>query len=129
MMKRSLKIYPASLLKRCRTPFNGSVNSPRKDWKRLKAWYGRIEPLAVNYTKLDKPFKEMRDIIGELFALLADYARHSRDDQLFERFASGCLPYTFTEYSQYLYENGGTRNGWRFTASSVFPSGKSKRTS
>ncbi|AFZ92438.1 hypothetical protein C7M22_00966 [Bacillus velezensis] len=76
----------------------------KKDWKRLKAWYGRIEPLAVNYTKLDKPFKEMRDIIGELFALLADYARHSRDDQLFERFASGCLPYTFTEYSQYLYE-------------------------
>ncbi len=58
----------------------------------------------MNYTKLDKPFKEMRDIIGELFALLADYARHSRDDQLFERFASGCLPYTFTEYSQYLYE-------------------------
>ncbi len=46
----------------------------------------------------------MRDIIGELFALLADYARHSRDDQLFERFASGRLPYTFTEYSQYLYE-------------------------
>ena len=104
----------------------GELTAKRLETAESMVW---IEPLAVNYTKLDKPFKEMRDIIGELFALLADYARHSRDDQLFERFASGCLPYTFTEYSQYLYENGGTRSGWRFTASSVFPSGKSKRTS
>ncbi|MCY8994685.1 SWIM zinc finger family protein [Bacillus inaquosorum] len=76
----------------------------KKDWKRLKTWYQRIEPIAMGYTKLDKPFKEIRDVIGELFLLLNAYVKQTNDQALFERYAAGCLPYTFTEYSHHLYE-------------------------
>ncbi|WP_406621009.1 SWIM zinc finger family protein [Bacillus atrophaeus] len=78
--------------------------SAKKDWKRLKTWYQRIEPIAIGYTKLDKPFKEIRDVISELFFVLNVYVKQTNDHALFERYAAGCLPYTFTEYNHYLYE-------------------------
>lgn len=42
----------------------------------------------MGYTKLDKPFKEMRDVIGELFLLLNAYVQQTNDQALFERFAA-----------------------------------------
>ena len=55
----------------------------------------------MGYTKLDKPFKEIRDVIGELFLLLNAYVKQTNDQALFERFAAGCLPYTFTAVNVY----------------------------
>lgn len=101
-----------------------SEMTAKKDWKRLKTWYQQIEPIAMGYTKLDKPFKEIRDVIGELFLLLNAYVQQTNDQALFERFAAGCLPYTFTEYSHHLYEKNAMPSGLKFIALSAFPSMK-----
>lgn len=101
-----------------------SEMTAKKDWKRLKTWYQQIEPIAMGYTKLDKPFKEIRDVIGELFLLLNAYVKQTNDQALFERFAASCLPYTFTEYSHHLYEKNAMPSGLKFIALSAFPSMK-----
>lgn len=78
----------------------------------------------MGYTKLDKPFKEIRDVISELFLLLNVYVKQTNDQALFERYAAGCLPFTFTEYSHHLYEKNDMPSGSKFTALSAFPSMK-----
>lgn len=80
-----------------------SVMTAKKDWKRLKKWYERMEGIVEGFSKLDRPYREIRDALSEFFLFLDNYSKNANDEQLYERYCKKCLPYTFTEYSQFLY--------------------------
>ncbi|MFO6497766.1 MULTISPECIES: SWIM zinc finger family protein [Bacillus] len=79
------------------------IMTAKKDWKRLKKWYEQLENLVEGFCRLDKPYREIRDVLSEFFLFLGDYSHHTKDEHVFERYCRKCLPYTFTEYSQFLY--------------------------
>lgn len=79
------------------------IMTAKKDWKRLKKWYEHLEPLVEGFCKLDKPYRDIRDVLSEFFLFLGDYSKNANDEHLYERYCKKCLPYTFTEYSHFLY--------------------------
>ncbi|MED1740668.1 SWIM zinc finger family protein [Bacillus swezeyi] len=79
------------------------VMTAKKDWKRLKKWYEHLENLAEGFCRLDKPYREIRDVLSEFFLFLGDYSKNTKDKHIYERYSRKCLPYTFTEYSHFLY--------------------------
>ncbi|MCJ8220985.1 SWIM zinc finger family protein [Bacillus paralicheniformis] len=80
-----------------------SVMTAKKDWKRLKKWYEHLEQLASGFCRLDKPYREIRDVLSEFFLFLSDYSKNAKEEHVYERYCKKCLPYTFTEYSHFLY--------------------------
>ncbi|MDA7025445.1 SWIM zinc finger family protein [Bacillus sp. CLL-7-23] len=75
----------------------------KKDWKRLKKWYDSLQSLTTRFCKLNRPYQDIREVLSEFLLMLGDYSRQTKDDPLYEKYCQCCLPYTFTEYSGFLY--------------------------
>ncbi len=45
----------------------------------------------MGYRKVDKGFKEIGDVMGEVFVLLNGYVEERNDEGVFEGFGGGCV--------------------------------------
>ncbi|MGG3625245.1 SWIM zinc finger family protein [Bacillus gobiensis] len=78
----------------------------RNEWKRLSKWYGQLGGIAEDYCGENLPYRELRSTVSDFFELLQKYTEQTADNKMFEHFCRKCLPYTFTEYSYFLFDNG-----------------------
>lgn len=76
----------------------------KNDWKRLGKWYRQLGDLAESYAQENLPYRELRSTVSDFFELLQKYTEQTADDKMFEYFCRKCLPYTFTEYSYFLFD-------------------------